>query len=484
MSRSAVWTRVAVATALLAVWAIVATRIIPGKEYDRGIYVSVAERLRAGDRLYVDVWDNKDPAFYWMLALARTLGPIGDIVLEVGWLVLACASAFLIARRLGVRTPIALAAAAVATPLLLTSGFYSAGNTHLPAIAMTLAAVGAMLWDRPVLSGLLLTCLAFLKLPLLPLAVALVLLVTLRRFSWKPLVRLSLAFLAGCALFVAVLALRGELTPYLAAQELNLTYSRTPFLINEATPVVSHLRRGLGVAGAGVFTMVCVIVFISWASSRREPASAGPDLRLLRELTAAALLGGLAILAVTGMWPQHAQVLYVSVVLCLVLVARHLQERSLPKLVSAVALGALAIVLSGGWLPETFASGPPVAARGPLAALTATSPETTALASEGASGRYARLGMHDDHGHAEGLGAWTLGCPRFHQYPFDDPELLDDAVECATRQPFLIVSDSVAPRDDGDRSAAWNAFVAKAEAALSRHYSCRAFPGGRVCRRA
>ena len=50
---------------------------------DRGIFVSIAERLLAGDKLYVDVWENKDPIFYYMISLGRVFSPYADVVLEI-----------------------------------------------------------------------------------------------------------------------------------------------------------------------------------------------------------------------------------------------------------------------------------------------------------------------------------------------------------------------------------------------------------------
>lgn len=48
---------------------------IPSVREDHGIFASVAERLLAGDRLYSGVWDNKEPVFYYTLALGRLVDP-------------------------------------------------------------------------------------------------------------------------------------------------------------------------------------------------------------------------------------------------------------------------------------------------------------------------------------------------------------------------------------------------------------------------
>lgn len=69
-------------------WVVLAPRIIPditGSASDRSVFVSVAERLKASDVLYSEVWDNKDPLFYYTITIGRALSPylvrsIGDVL--------------------------------------------------------------------------------------------------------------------------------------------------------------------------------------------------------------------------------------------------------------------------------------------------------------------------------------------------------------------------------------------------------------------
>ena len=59
--------RIAPVVAVVLAWVVALPRLVPSTFGDHGTFVSVAERLLAGDRLYVDVWDNKDPLFYLSL---------------------------------------------------------------------------------------------------------------------------------------------------------------------------------------------------------------------------------------------------------------------------------------------------------------------------------------------------------------------------------------------------------------------------------
>ena len=107
-----------IATVVVAVLAIgsvaaAAIRAMPNMgSPDRGVFVSTAERMVAGDRLYVDVWDNKDPVFYYLMAAGRLVSPLMDYVLEVGWLAVVAVATYALARRAsGATLPAVLAAA-------------------------------------------------------------------------------------------------------------------------------------------------------------------------------------------------------------------------------------------------------------------------------------------------------------------------------------------------------------------------------------
>jgi hypothetical protein len=466
-----------------AVLVVVLPRMVPGKAFDRGIFVSVAERLRAGDQLYVDVWDNKDPVFFWVLAAGRVLGPIGDITVEVLWMVVACLGCWLIARGAGLSTTTQALMAGAAAPLILTGALYPAGATHLPGLALTLLALGLAMRDRPAAAGVAIGLLVFTKLVIAPLAVLLVLHAGWRRgWAWRAWVRWILAGGLTCFVIVAVLAVRGELVGFLQTQVLNAAYTQAPVLLRGELPAVARLRRGLGLMGLLLSVIVAGALL---ASALVDRTREGDTLRVrrgwMREAAAIALLTSMALLAVTGMWPHHAQVVYVASLLSVTILASHLESAKAGLPVTATALLVAAIVMAGSAFPGVSGPAPPVTAR--WAQLSTASPETLALLELGPTGRYARLGSHDDLGHAEGLGGWALVCPRFHVYPWDSPETLGNVLECATNAPVLLVSDAIRARGGWLTSEAWNEFAERTEDLVSSSYACDSFIGGRVCTR-
>jgi len=113
--------------------------LIPLPEGDRAIYEAVADGLRAGQRLYEEVHDYKDPVFAYALALQRLAGPWGGGIFELdslalgGWC-LAQLHRWLVDQR----NPRREWLVGLLGALLLSGGFWRPGQPQLPASALTL----------------------------------------------------------------------------------------------------------------------------------------------------------------------------------------------------------------------------------------------------------------------------------------------------------------------------------------------------------
>jgi len=143
--------------------------LMPAHSFDRGIFVSVAERLLAGDTLYRGVWDNKGPLFYYLVACERLAGSTGEVLAEIFLAALSCFSVFKLAAAFsGFRN--ALLAGFVAAPLILTGVYYFPGYSHLPAIALSFAALALAAAGQPVWSGFALGLVAFTNILVAPVA--------------------------------------------------------------------------------------------------------------------------------------------------------------------------------------------------------------------------------------------------------------------------------------------------------------------------
>lgn len=460
------------------VWLYLLARTAPHAGSDHGVWISVTERLLAGDALYAGVVENKDPLFFVPLALGRLVTPYGDLVVELIWMLLAAVSTLLIARRVGLGAAAAAVAGLGMAPLVLTGTAYYPGYTHLPGVATTLAVLGAILGRRAVVAGVLLGLLAFLKLTLLPVAVAGTVVVLLVRRDGRGAMRASLAGAATGAAILAVLALRGELGAYLEIQVSNLTYSEGAFLESRWGPVAAHVEAVVN-PGAQV-TILATVLLLAFTIAWRGWRVGLPEreARILWHGTAATLAAGLVVIASTGLWEHHGQVLYVAGVLGAVLaVAVVAPLAGTRRLASVVTLGLVGVFLGGMPSYVTY-----LAMAGSftdrVASLARLSPEAQAVLELGDTGSYARVGSNDDPGHAYGLRDWDLACARFHQYPLDSAEVLEDVAACLPNADVILVTGFARPVAGEDE---WNTYIEVVNAMLAAEYTCTAKEFGRIC---
>jgi hypothetical protein len=471
---------------VLLTWVSIVPRLVPDRSLDRGIFVSVAERLIAGDALYTGVWDNKDPLFYYFVAGQLALGPWAEVAAEALSIAIAVAAVYAMVARLASRWT-ALAISFIAAPITLTGEVYIPGYTELPGVALALAAIGAAACARPRLSGFCIGLLIFTKLIFTPVALvgAGCFLMDRLIFRCDGLGSYGLrAALLGLCLAVVPISLvlieRGEFWPFIDCFRLNVDYSQGSLIGGNKgfAALLEHLR----LAGGPHFSMLMMqlmlinILGLIALSTRREPH---PGQLTTIRVSLLTLFASLAVLSLTGLWRHHAEILNIPSLIGIVGLAP-LFDVAAASVPSATALVVtLASVLMAG--------NPAMAAyvmsarnfRTSYARLDDLSPEAQRILAVSDSGAYARIGGNDDLGHSVGLRSWKLVCPRFHQYRFLSAAVLDDVFKCAAKAPTLIISADFAPANGFPD---WNNFVDRVER-LAVSYSCDAASGLRVCTR-
>lgn len=469
--------------AVLLVWVALLPRITPVVESDRGIFVSVAARLLDGDRLYNDVWDNKDPFFYYTVLPGRIFGPVADTMAEMAWLVVACLSISAIVK--SETTPVLrLVVAFLATPVILTANAYLPGYTELPGVAVCLAVAALALRRRPFLAGILVGVLIYLKLIYLPVALVLAVSQLVFQRDVRGLARFTGGGLLSAGIGAVTLIAQGEFKAYLHALTMNVQYATGP-IVGGPWAALGHLELAMTRSSEIEIATAAVIVVGVVLLAKLKRIELDPAQKQLVWLSALATMSCLAVLAVTGLWEHHALLLHVPALLALSLLATvtgnavrpQTQDRRMQ--VKSALLSAAAVVLLIGVpavpnLVRAWHGLPGVWAKD-----TGQPPEARALLMLGPGGEYARLGENDDEGHAAGLpSSWDLACPRFHQYPFESTAVLNDVLQCAAQSPVLVVSPSLAPETGW---ADWNNFVSATEQLIATRYECRRSAQIRVC---
>lgn len=469
---------------VILIWICIAPLMVPSRDLDRGIFVSVGERLLAGDTLYSGVYDNKDPLFYYLVAAERAAGAWAELAVEIALVAIISASAFGIAKLLASRW-VAAAIGFVAVPLIVTGEFYVAGATHLPGIALVMAACAMAAADRPGWSGVFLASLFFLKLIFLPVAVVAAGCLLLARARASKIATVLVSAAATLTGIAVILGLRGELWPYVETMAANVFYAQGTLVGEAKGPalLLAHLERvnaGRGLAYAlTVVAFAITIALIPVAGSgRRNPMHRG-----LVAASILACLASVAVLAVTGMWWHHNQIMYIPATLAMVGLAPVLDLAAARTRLTTLATIALGAYLLGGAVGARHIAQAFVRFPDAYGALSRLSPEAELLLAIGPSGSYARLGSNDDLGHAIGLRAWRLVCPHFHQYAFQSAAELDRVLACASQSPVLLIGRGMTPATNPERVTAWNEFLSRMDRRLEESYDCTAAAGLRICTR-
>jgi hypothetical protein len=448
---------------------------------DSGIWLSVAARLLEGDRLYVDVFDNKDPLFFYTYAGALWVGGWrAPFALDAFWLVLAAiATASLLAELRVSRT--ATMTGLLVYPLALTAAWYEPGATLLPALA--LAPLAAWLWLRgwyPACGAVVVVAMLFkLNLALVVVAApaALLVLGVPRASRRRQVAEATAGGAAALVAATAVLAARGELGPYLETISYNVYYADAGVQAEGGLESIrAHLSlvrefflaSGRWQAPAALLAVVAFLATVAFSWLRQDR-----DVRRLAAVAVATLLAAFVTLALTAIFREHLQVLAYPTALAAATVTA-VASRAAGERAGAVVAAACIVFAAWSTLKHeelsrvslrTWSTEP---ASTPAIALE----EARASAFEGArSVTYMVFGRNTEDGHAAFVSDnLRLTCRLFHQYPFYKGEQLEETLDCTrnARPLLLLVTQSFYDPIPG--VPRWEAFVSSVRELLDSEY--------------
>ena len=472
-------------------------RLIPDPSEDRAVFVSVAEYLLSGNRLYIDIYDNKDPLFFYAVSMQRLLGAAGEYLFELVMVIIAAVSAYDISRiveRTGKKRKILLL---IAVPLLVTGHFWLPGYTHLPATAFSLLACSLFLSKKMLFAGGFIGLVAFTKLIMFPLPAAFCLTHEIilwdKENSREHFNRMVLGFTAVSIMMIIILLTRHELLGYLQAQQNNFLYANNAMVdnSNRVNAFAWRLRTlFLGNAEKRLL-LLSLIASISFSAYIATQSSMEKKIKAFLIGTLATYIISIIVLVLTGLWPHHLQLIYFSQTLMLIYIAINLKsKKAFANLSFGIAIVALAILLSGTLRLDHYVSSPEEIMT-KISHLTQESPETKAFRAIHPNGAgFARLGQNSNvipHGAAND----KLLCPEFAQYSTYSPERFRNILDCAKTAPTLVVDGSFAHWDKADygpREAQkkimrenWNDFVTAGENMITTQYSCKKLGTTRIC---
>lgn len=451
-------------------WLYTVSRAIPLRDGDRGVFASMAERLAAGDTLYVDVWDNKEPLFFLTLAAGRTLSPYLDVVIELLWLVLASIAIYQIARSQQLTPALSGLIGFVSTPIILTGSVYAAGFSHLPASTVLLGIIALALKKHWFAAGLLLPVLAGFKIIMLPIAVVALFALYLLERNAQEVKRVLVGTAVSAAALSALLILRGEFRGFVDLVVSNIGYSQSSISDAYDIPILKHIEPVFNGATTATFLTILVILLITWLVTR-------PIESAIWWITLTGAATSFLVIAITGLWSHHGQIFYPIACLAAVTLFATIPALHPVKWGSILLVLVLAILLAGApALRAIIDSG--LSSRTRLMDLTRIATPTQELLEVASSGSYHRLGKNTDDSHAYGLENFTLGCYQFVQYTYDLDETLEYIPTCLPTVDYVLVDKGFVPEEGAEK---WNTFVKDSEGVLARNFDCVTQEWGRLC---
>jgi hypothetical protein len=464
---------------------IILPRTVPSiKLPDRGIFVSVAERLLAGDKLYSEVWENKDPIFYWLIALGRFFSPFADIVLEVLYIFIASTSIYFISRYFDLIKNSAFIIGFVACPIIITGGNYYPGYSHLPGTALTLASLMLLLYDRSLLSGLLFSFTLFTKLTTAPILISMLFVVLLLDKTHKKL-SLCVGIISGAVIPVLGLWFRGELQGYLSNFSWNLTYANENLYPSWPRPIAHILKSSNSISLSLSLIVILILISEYYRLRNLNYTQTHKIAWMLLSVTFISFLTSYVILSFTGLWDHHNQILYIPGLLSLIISTRFIEiafkDRSHLKI---IVLVVSAILLSGPKPSQLFVTYQEMKLE--ILSLNSLSPEASAMLTVAKPGTYARIGTNDDSGHAYGLREFKLACPYFHLYPsapISEKTFFKKTLDCLPTVETVIISSTFTPMVNMSSTldTPWINFMSKVSKLLEMKFSCEKINKVTIC---
>jgi hypothetical protein len=462
------------------VWTLVLFRSIPIPVGDHGMFVSVAERLKAGDTLYQEVYENKDPLFHYSLALFRSFSPFGDWALEISWLVSASGAAVSLSRSIGLSFRKSALVGLIISPIVLTGSSYVPGSSHLPSIALTLIALALYFRKHIFWAGVVVGSITLFKLIALP-AIFIALLFLLwksngRRRLWNFLT----GFGSALTFYFVIVVLRGEFVPYMQSLLDTIEYADNQANTGLVSRFVGHIEPVFTAGNLSSAIVALSLLALSFSAIQGR-SDWVPEIQNGRAMLIAVfvmLVVNFAVIALTGLWPHHYQIFVSQLILIFIVFIKYFVFDPW-KLNAATTAGAILLgyAIAGSISPSVWVNSL-LFARANIWEQSQITPETRALKEAGLPSTFARLGTGNDRGFARGLEEWTLKCRYFGQSTLNSNHVLNETLECFPGAQFVIVDADFVELEGAN---SWNAFVRASESILDAEFSCEKSAESRIC---
>jgi hypothetical protein len=452
---------------------------------DMGQFLSETAVLARGQSLYRDIFELKDPLFFYSSTLITLfIGRSGPYILDAIAVAIAAPVAYLALKSLYMDR-FKSAVGAVLFVGTLSGGYFSSFRTGTICLVLIVSSIITINKGYVFTTGVIFAIVLGYKMPYIPFLVCPFIL-GLKYFTsgWK-LLRLISGSLITILMIVGILNLRGEFFPYLDMVKINFQYRKLyPTIVGIKSGVSGHIDA-VDRSGSSVIVLI-IATFSSWfvafTSSGRKNWPVIASLVMLQ-------LTVLFVVFTTAMWSHHLQML------CLLGFASYaLVFTSSLKSFKMHAIQGLCILILISINFQVVGFRIPIKPRQPLVDVIhpkwIVPPEVAYVESfvhpVGDTTNFARLGPNDDLGLVSFLpNNWKLICPYYAQGGMEDLRWISKITKCIADKPDVIF---VSPgffsliRPAGD----YELLKTEAKKVLDSHFFCIDVlerPGAEFCRR-
>jgi hypothetical protein len=270
---------------------------------DMGLFMTVSGLLSKGYTLYEDIFDIKDPLFFYSNAVAINLfGLRGPFVFDAVLVALSTPLAYLLCRRLNYSKIVSISASLIFT-LTLTGSFYQSFRTQIAAIDLILIMYILILTNKSFYSGLVFILIIGFKFPFAVFVIPAIALLGTSGRAFPKIKQFLWGSLVGGIIFIFLLISRGELIGYLLMNRDNFFYQQNyQEIVGQRMGLLGHFDVWRNSSGSHYFFLIYVFLLLFLAIRNKI------DLQKLYFFLFLTISISVFLLF-TAMWPHHLQVL-------------------------------------------------------------------------------------------------------------------------------------------------------------------------------
>jgi len=294
---------------------------------DMGIFLTVSSFVSNGYKLYTEVFDIKDPYFFYFNAiLFKIFGIYGFVISDILFILVSLYFYKKILESLGFSSKYS-SVAVILVSIILTGSYYQTTRTILPAIGILTMSVYFTLMNRLFTAGFLFILMIGFKFTFVLFLPSFVVIIFLL-LGQLNLAKFFIGLLFGSSLLLFALLARGELIGYVEMMKYNFLYAREwQKIIGFQEGLSGHINLFKSYTGYSLSFysfIVFIIIFIYFYSSKERTNSfKNYNIWLTTIFVVTPIL---FYLIFTLLWPHHLHILSILFSFLLILLMAEIRN--------------------------------------------------------------------------------------------------------------------------------------------------------------